>query len=76
MVINVRPELEAVLREVSQQQGITPEDLVLIALHERFLPSAKAIEPQDEWDRRLLAGVMNCGGSILNSALRREELYD
>jgi hypothetical protein len=37
------------------------------------LPS---LEPQDEWERRLLAAAVDCGVSLPNSALSSDELYD
>jgi hypothetical protein len=75
MVITLGPELEAVLREVACRQGIAPETLALNALRERFLPAA-ALQPRDEWERRLLGLAIDCGVSLSDWAVSREALYD
>jgi hypothetical protein len=75
MVITVGPELEAALSEVARRHGIAPEVLAVNALQERFMHSA-ALEPRDEWERSLLALAQDCGVSLSDSALSREELYD
>ena len=36
----------------------------------------KVPEPRDEWERRLLAIATDCGVSLSNEALGREEMYD
>jgi hypothetical protein len=76
MMIDLDPKLEAALNDVARQQGLTPEALALSVLRERFLGPTAVPEPQDEWERRLLAMAKDCGVSLPNSALSREELYD
>jgi hypothetical protein len=39
------------------------------------LPSPLLV-PQDEWERRLRSIATDCGVSLSNEALSREELYD
>jgi hypothetical protein len=75
MVITLDPELDAVLREIARRQGIAPEALVLNALRERFVPAA-TLQPQDEWERGLLAAARPCGVSLPNSAVSSEGLYE
>jgi hypothetical protein len=75
MVITVGPELEAALSEMARRQGIAPEVLAVNALREKFLASA-SLQPRDEWERSLLALAQDCGVSLPDSALSREELYD
>jgi uncharacterized protein (DUF433 family) len=76
MVITLSPDLEAALKEAASQRGVVPEVLALDVLRERFLGSASALQPRDEWERRLLGLAMDCGVSLPDSALSSEELYD
>jgi hypothetical protein len=76
MVITLDPQLEAALNKVARGQGIAPEVLALNVLRERFLPPAPPIQPQDEWERGLLALAKDCGVSLSDEALSREQLYD
>jgi hypothetical protein len=76
MVITLDPQLEAALTEVACRQGVAPEVLVLNALRERFLTPAPVIQPRDEWERGLLAAARDCGVSLSDEALSREQLYD
>jgi hypothetical protein len=76
MVIRLDPDLEAVLTDLSQEQGVTVEALAMDALRKRFLARGKPIEPQDEWERRLFAIAVDCGVSLPNSAVSSDGLYD
>lgn len=76
MVINLDPELEAVLVELARQRGVAPETVALNALHERFLTPSGPIEPRDEWERQLLALSKDCGVSLPDSAVSSEGLYE
>ena len=76
MTITLGPDLESVLNDLAQQQGVAPEVLALNALRERFLGAASALEPRDEWERGLLALATDCGVSLSNEALSREEMYE
>ena len=75
MTITLGPDLEAALKERAAQQGVAPEALALEALHARFLGAALP-EPRDEWERRLLEAATDCGVSLSDESLGRENLYD
>ncbi len=76
MVVHLGPELEAALKEQARRQGVAPEVLALNLLRERLLPPTRAIQPQDEWERRLLGLAKDCGVSLSDKALSREALYE
>jgi hypothetical protein len=76
MVITLGPDLEAALNDQARKQGVAPEVLALNALREHFLPRALPIEPRDEWERGLLEAASDCGVSLSNEDLSRENLYD
>jgi hypothetical protein len=76
MVITLGSELEAALKEAAIRRGMAPEVLALDALRERFVGTALPLQPQDEWERGLLAAATDCGVSLSNEALSREALYD
>jgi hypothetical protein len=76
MVITLGPELEAALNELARRQGVAPELLALNALRDRFLAPARSVEPQDEWEQRLLQAATDCGVSLPHSALSSEGLYE
>jgi hypothetical protein len=76
MVIHLTPELEAALNEQARQRGIAPEALALKVLRERFLPTVRPVEPQDEWERRLFGAAIDCGVSVPDWALSSEGLYE
>lgn len=76
MVITLGSELEAALKEAAGRQGVAPEVLALDALQERFVGTALALQPQDEWERRLLEAATDCVVSLSNEALSRESMYD
>jgi hypothetical protein len=76
MVITLSPELEAALNEQAQKQGVAPQVLAETVLRERFLRSGRRLEPQDDWERRVLAIGIDCGVSLPNSAFSSESLYD
>ena len=76
MVISLEPELETALNSAANELGKDPETLVLKTLRERFLPLSERLEPRDEWERRLLSAASDCGVSLSDRALGREEIYD
>jgi hypothetical protein len=78
MVIALSPELAAALGESAGKRGMAPEELALETLRERFLTDATAapVQPQDEWEGRVLGVATNCGVSLPDSALSREGLYE
>ena len=76
MVITLSSDLEAALNDLARKQGVAPEVLALNALRERFLAPAPAIQLRDEWERGLLGLAKDCGVSLSDAALSREELYE
>jgi hypothetical protein len=76
MTITLDPVLEAALNEAARRQGVPPDVLAVNVLRERFLVRSPAIQPQDEWERRLLGLAINCGVSLSDEALSRESLYE
>ena len=76
MVITLPPELEAALTDLARRQGVEPETLALDTLRERFTSPVATILPRDDWERQLLGLAMDCGVSLSEVALSREELYE
>jgi hypothetical protein len=76
MVITLPAQLQAALSEQARRRGVTPEVLALDALRERFLSPTEPLQPQDDWERRLLGLAKDCGVSLSDAALSREELYE
>ena len=76
MVITIGLELEAALNKQSLRRGVAAETLAVDALREKFLGSLPSIEPQNDWERRLLALARHCGVSLSNATLSREEMYE
>lgn len=76
MLIDLGPELEAVLKELARRQGVTPEALAVTVLWEYLLAVGLPVTPQDDWERRLLDAATDCGVSLPHSALRSEALYE
>jgi hypothetical protein len=75
-VITLAPELEAALTELARTRGVAAEALALHALQERFLAPAPPVQPEDEWERRLLGVAKDCGVSLPDAALSGEALYE
>jgi hypothetical protein len=76
MVITLDPELEAALNELARRRGVAPEVLALSALRKRFLVTVPPVQPQDEWERRLLGLAKDCGVYLPDSAVTSEGLYE
>jgi hypothetical protein len=76
MMITLGPELEAALDEQARRRGVEREVLALDALRERFLAAAPPVQPQDEWERRLLGLAKDCGVSLSDASLSREAIYE
>jgi hypothetical protein len=70
-VITLSPELEAARRKV-----VTPEALEFDVLWERFVRTVSPIQPQDEWERRLVGAALDCSVSVPDSALSSDGLYE
>lgn len=76
MTLTLDPYLESTLKERAQQEGISPETLVVKALWEKFVARNPPIVPQDDWERDLLKIGRNAGTALSNEALSSEGLYD
>ena len=80
MTITLTPDLENAVLQKAQDQGTTPEAVVLDALREKLglgTPElAKTLEPRDEWERRLLSVGTPCGVLASDETLSSEGLYD
>jgi hypothetical protein len=73
-VINLTPELEAALSEQARRLGVAPAQLAIGVLRDRFLPRASAVEPRDDWERKLFEAAIDCGVSVPDSALSSDGL--
>jgi hypothetical protein len=60
----------------SSQARHHPEALATNILREQLPVELLAIEPQDEWERRLFGAARSYGVSLSDEALSRENLYD
>lgn len=76
MVITLGPDLAAALNDSARKQGISPEELAIKALRDRFLAPGLRVQPRDEWERGLLAAASDCGVSLSNEAVSSEGLYE
>jgi hypothetical protein len=80
MTITLTSDIEKAIVEVATRQGISPEKVVLDTLQEtlqaRSQELAKALEPRDEWEARLLRIGTPCGVVPSREALTSEGLYD
>lgn len=76
MTITLEPALEAALAEAARQQGTTPDALATRILREQLPVTSPPIEPRDEWERGLMSLASDCGVSLSNEALGRENLYE
>ena len=76
MVITLPTDLTAALSEQARRRGVAPEALALDVLRQRFPSVSADLEPRDEWERRLLGLAKDCGVSLSDEALSREELYE
>ncbi len=81
--ITLTPDIEQGVTQRAQELGTTPEHLVLEKLRAEFAPAAaereqqtRPFEPQDEWERRLLAASSPCGVSLSNEAVSSEGIYE
>lgn len=76
MVLAIEPDLEAALNDEAHKLGLAAEVLALHFLRQRFLPQTPALQPRDDWERRLLEAATDCGVSLSNEAVSSEGLYD
>jgi hypothetical protein len=76
MTITLPPQLEAALAAEAGRRGVAPETLALDVLGERLLPKLPDLEPQDEWERRLLSIAIDCGVTPSDWALSSDGMYE
>lgn len=76
MVISIDSQLQRALDEQARRLGVTPEEVAIAALRERFGETTPRIQPNDEWERKLLAIGSDCGVSLSDDALSRESIYE
>ena len=72
MQIALPSELEAALNESARRNGVSPQELALRALGERFLINSPPLPPTDEWERIVLGAATDCGVSLPHSVLSSE----
>jgi len=76
MILNIDSELEAVLKEIAERQGVPPEVVALNALRDRLLIANAPSKPEDEWESLLSDVPEECGVSLSDSALTSEGIYE
>ena len=76
MNISLSPELEAVLNEFALQKGVSPEELALDALRERFVANNGSTKSLDAWEQAVFGIGTDCGVSLPHSALGSEGLHE
>jgi hypothetical protein len=72
MTVQLPAEVEQSIADQAKRRGITPEELVVDTLRQKFEP----LVPRDEWEARILSIGKAYGISLSNEALSSEELYD
>jgi hypothetical protein len=76
MVITLPKQLAVAVDEQAKRRGVSPENLAIEAIRDRYLPKVPPVVPQDEWERRLFSAAIDCGVSVPDEALSSEGLYD
>ena len=77
MPITLDAELEAALSAAAERRGISIQELARSALRERFVPSGPLrLEPQDDWEQKLMRLGLPIGANLSDEALSREGIYD
>lgn len=74
MTITLGPDLAAALTAAAAKRGTDPQHLAVEELRSHFLPPRP--ESRDEWERILRNAPIDCGISLPDSALSREEFCD
>lgn len=74
MVVVLDGKLESALKVEAERQGLTPEALAVRVLNDRLI--APRLEPQDEWERGLLAAAKPWRVSLTNEQLSSDGLYE
>ena len=76
MVLEITPLLAVVLSEQARRRGVSPENLALEAIQDRYLPKVPTEAEHREWTRVLAEAASDCGVALSNEALSSEGLYD
>ena len=50
--------------------------MIGITASEAFQPNAPAVEPRDDWERKLFGAALDCGVSVPDSAVSSDGLYE
>jgi hypothetical protein len=75
MVISIGSELETVLNEQARQLGVSPAEVALTALQDRFLAN-RGDKSRDDWERRLRYLAVDCTVSLSDEAVSSEGIYE
>ena len=75
MTLTLDQTLEAALQLYAKAHSISPEDLALNILREKFPPRSLLQDPRDDWERNLMSIGKDCGVSLPHSAFSSEGLY-
>lgn len=76
MTITLSADVEASLQKTAQERNLSPEQLAEELIRNGLGIRKPPFEPRDEWERRLLSIATDCGISLSDEALSREEMYD
>lgn len=76
MTINLDAELEAKLTALAEANGMAPDEYVRLLLRQQVVPKAVRPLSDEEFERRLRSIATDCGVSLTNEQLSREEMYD
>lgn len=80
MVIQIKPPLENRIKDEAARQGIPAETLAFNIMNERFsiVPtySTQTSSSHDDWLRLLRSATSDCGTSLSDEAVSRENMYD
>ena len=76
MTITLTPELERAVIEHARRNGLSPEELALRTLLEKFSVPVEPQLSQEEWERFVQHIGKPRGIALPDEAFSREELYD
>ncbi len=76
MTLALDKKLEKALKLYAKAHSMSPEDLVLNVLREKFVSQSVSQEPRDDWERNLLLIGTDCGVSLPDSVFSSEGLYE
>ena len=76
MTIDLDSELEAKLTTLAEANGMAPDEYVRLLLRQQVVPQVVPRLSDEEFERRLRSIASDCGASLTNEQLSREEMYD